>query len=138
MHPKFQALRTLLARIPHINSGGCAVAALAMYKVGVELNMPVQIMFLYSYEEELEYELNCAAMEGSPITVYCTHAVCVVNNEAYDSKCKIPTDLYPYKHFVTEDFAIRATSDKNMWNPKFDRKTWVPRIEMFLGYKLPI
>lgn len=137
-HPKFDALRVLLRRIPYIDFGGCGIAALAMYQIGKEVNMNVQLMYLYDYDGEDDYESNMHAIHGLAPIQSVMHAVCVVDNEALDAKCKVPVNAYPFKHFVTEDFVIRSLRKQDIWNPMFDRNSWLPRIEIFLGYKLPI
>lgn len=136
-HPKFEALRALLGRIPNIDRGGCALAALAMYRVEKEVGMNVQIMFLYNYDNDMSFENNIYAIDGLAPAQGCCHAVCVVDNEALDSKQEVPVVIYPYKHFVPEEFVVKSLK-RNIWNEDFDRSAWLPRIEMFLGYKLLI
>lgn len=136
-HPKFRALRALLSKIPNINHGGCAIAALAMYQVGKEVGMNVQIMYLYDHESDSDFQNNRYAIYGLAPISECCHAICVVDNTALDSRYEISTSIYPYKHFVPEEFVINSLKE-DIWNKQFDRNLWLPRIEMFLGKRLPI
>src|SRR5688572_10507898 len=133
MHPKFKALRDMMSKIPKINQGGCALAALAMYYVGKEVGMTVHIMYLYDYECDTNFCKNTEAMNGSGDVTYCCHAVCVVDNQAMDSTDLVDVADYPFKHFVPEDFVVKTLQKQGIWRDDFDRNAWQPRIEAFLG-----
>jgi len=133
MHPQMLNLITYLRTIPNLNRGGCAYAALAMYKYGLRLGLNVHMMYTYGGKED--YETNCLAFNDQEGGCECMHAVCVIDNEAYDSIGYVCMALWPYKHFVPE-YLVRKTLQNGRWNPEFDRNTYVPLIEAYIGESL--
>ena|SRR5687768_8608766 len=138
MYPEeFRLVRYKLAGIPNINWGGCAVAALAMYRVGVRLGMNVQLMYLYDYDWDELYERNDNALVFNGTFGGCSHAVCVVDNTALDSLCETFIWLFPYRHFLPEKAVVASIND-GKWNPRFKRDVYIPWIEEAIGEKLNI
>ena len=133
MNQEFWVFRQFLDRIPNINRGGCAYAALAMYKLGKRLGMNVHIMFLYC--DRVDYTTNSLAFNGVDDPCECMHACVTIDNEAYDSHKWVPVRIYSYQHFVPEELAIKAIRH-GKWNTEFDKARYVPEIESVLGEKL--
>ncbi len=133
MNQEFWVFRQLLDSIPNINRGGCAYAALAMYKLGKRLGMNVHIMYLYYCKED--YHINSLALDRVDEPCECLHAVVTVDNDAYDSHKWVPVSIYTYRHFVPEELVIRSLR-VGRWNDEFDKGRYVPEIESVLGEQL--
>lgn len=134
MTPELWAFREFLSKIPNINRGGCAIAALAMFRYGKRLGLNVHIMYLYQHRDD--YVNNLLALQGECEPSNCMHATVVVDNEAWDSIKYVLTYIYDYKHFVPEEFVVRSLNIETHWSPEFDRKKYLPEIEAVLGEKL--
>lgn len=127
------AFRAFLAQIPNINRGGCAIAALAMYRYAKRLGLNAQIMYLYQIKED--YNTNCLAVDGICDPSNCMHAVCVMDNNSWDATKYVPVHVYGYRHFVPEEL-VKKSIITGTWNPEFDTKKYLPEIEAVLGEKL--
>ena len=125
---EFVDIRNFLAKIPRINMGGCAIAALAMYRVGVRIGLNIKIVYFYSYIDDRAYMQNSALIKsGSGNPTYCTHAGVLIDNHYIDSS-KLLNDCYPYHHILPESLVIR-TLKEDVWNSHFNRRKWLPIIE---------
>lgn len=133
---EFVDIRAFLKEIPNINRGGCAIAALAMYRVGVKLGMNIQIVYFYDYDDDQAYKQNgvVAELETGKVT-YCTHAGVVIDNHYMDTGGGLLNHRYPYYHILSEPLVIRTLKEAG-WNPDFYRPKWLPIIEEVIGEKL--
>lgn len=132
----FWAFRHFLSNIPSINRGGCAIAALAMYKLGKSLGMNVQIMYLYN--DSFRYSQNQMAKEGKDNPTGCHHAIIILDNMYFlDSTKDVNIYKYDYRHVVSEEL-VRSSLVQDAWNPDFDRIRYLREIEDVLGEKLLI
>lgn len=135
---EFLEVRNFLREIPHINRGGCAIAALAMYHVGLKLGMNIKVVYFYDFDDQHAYQQNDIAIEKDTGQVtYCNHAGVVVDNHYMDTLTNVVNDIYPYYHVVPESMVLR-TLREGAWNPAFDRYKWLPVIESRVGQKLLI
>jgi len=112
--------------IPDINSGGCGVAALAMYrwlKKNDMLKKTTMFHFLHSYDGYL-YETNKRYVEkneGKPSA--CSHIGLIHGNRTIDCEGFINTREYKYKiRTSNENMLVLAVNNVNDWNSMFDRK----------------
>lgn len=135
--PKLQELRTLLGNISSINAGGCGIAALAMYKVAKEHDLPVHIVYLYDDWFRDAFENNTAFMnKKGTFADSCNHIVLEINGIFFDSKTiDMNISKYNMRHSVSESL-LMASLKNNVWNPYFKRDIYVPQIDKWLGYKL--
>lgn len=135
--PKLQELRTLLGNIPSINNGGCGVAALAMYRVAREYDLPVNIMFLYTDWFRDAYNNNMAFMNKTGAYAdSCNHVVLEINGIVFDSRnADMDISRYTMRHRVTEALLL-ASLHNDVWTTTFKRNIYMPQIDKWLGYKL--
>ncbi len=132
----FWAFRHFLGNIPSINRGGCAIAALAMYKLGKSLGMNVQIMYLYN--DSFRYSQNQLAKDGKDNPTGCHHAIIVLDSMHFlDSTKDVNIYRYDYHHIVPEEL-VTSSLTRDAWNPEFDRVKYLKEIEDVLGQKLLI
>ncbi len=124
---EFKKFREYLSRIPNIDRGGCAIAALAMYRYAKRLGLEAHIEYLYTIEQN--YNQNCAAIEGAGIGTCCGHAICVVDGNPYDSTGYVVAKEWNYRHVVPEHIVIQGLRIVNIWNDSFDRTKWLPQIQ---------
>lgn len=124
---KLDCIRAFLSNIPFINQGGCAYAALAMYRVGKSSGSNIKM--LYAYDDIEAFYINGAFMRGDtnePAT--CTHAFVHVDDLFMD--CKRSFEVLPsYEryHYVTEDLVVKSLSSSG-WRNLFD-KGWAGTID---------
>lgn len=124
-----------LNNISHINSGGCGVAALAMYrflKKNGLLSKDFKVIFLYSKCYKFLYDANTkGGCYGA------NHIVFKFNGRLYDSEglFEIEYTDYVYKHPVSiKKLLIALNSDS--WNSSFNRSREIPKIERKLKISL--
>lgn len=131
MLAEFKKFREFLGTIPNIDSGGCVIAALAMYKLAVRLGLEAYIEYLYTFDGQ--YTQNCSAIEGNGKSTCCGHAICVVEGNPYDSTGYVVRRCWNYRHVVPERVVVEGLREVNIWNSTFDRNKWLPIIQSELG-----
>lgn len=118
---KLDCIRAFLCKIPFINQGGCAYAALAMYRVGKSSGSDIKL--LYAYEDIEDFHVNEGFMRGDTNEPsICAHAFVHVDGLFMD--CRRSLDILPsYKryHYVTEDLVVKSFSSSE-WRDLFDKK----------------
>ena len=141
---QFEEMREFLNSIPSINSGGCGVAALAMYR-WVEKNMPdykADVIFHMFHRSKDHYTNNKKLIKTNQFCndlVAPSHIGIQIKNvtPVLDSEKSLKKDLYGFVIKTnSEDVLINALNNVDTWNPMFNRKKRVPRIEQHLGIDL--
>ncbi len=128
-------VRKYLDNVPEINSGGCAIAALAMYlwleKTGT-LADDTCIVYMYRDYSKRAYMDNKKVIDGkSNNGNACSHAFLFHNGEYIDTEEvleKKPKYKYTQKIPFTDKF-FKLSLQSDNWNWMFKREHWVPRIE---------
>lgn len=145
----FSEVRHFLSGIPHINEGGCALAAYAIYlwlKKRGELD-DFQIKYVYggffgpeeSYLNNYERLINhdpSAPMQG------CGHALFRYHGKYWDVDEEMdPDDYYRELDIPTdqvEELIPESLTAEKAWNPCFDRKHYSNIIEETLDIKFNV
>lgn len=131
-----------LNEIPYINSGGCAIASLAMYRWLKNNNMlkeDTMFVYLYFYKSD-SYEQNCLAINEGTTPSSCSHTVLWHDGFYIDSKgLYSKSELYKkdYQYFLeihNEYFIVNSINGGN-WNDSFER-SWIEEIQNELGIDL--
>lgn len=139
----FDSLCDYLKDIPNISYGGCGVSALAMFKFLSSKSEPVDLVFLYSDEAKEVLIANiCAESVAGAVPVGATHCAIRYKGEIIDHDRK-PLPIGTYKLFTTIEFVCEeevkdAVRNRRGWNTKFDRATYIPTVEAFLGELLEL
>jgi len=140
----FEKVRKYLASIPHINAGGCGIAAYAMYLWLVKNNqLPEDFKFALLYrgylEEEYNTNINISNIKrGIPHVP--SHICIFYNNSFIDSDSIVDITTYKYVQFVEEEwFIVSAINNIKDWNNMFNRNSVADieinlEIEMFIRY----
>lgn len=138
LSPKLEELCMFLRNIPTIHSGGCAIAALAMYNVAKKEGYQAAIVFAYTDWYTSEYRANERYLNGDEgAGVHgCTHVFILLNGITLDCKGLVSISNYDNWHVVTEDFTKKAIADMDNWNKDFKRHIYVPQINNFLKSRL--
>ena len=123
----FDKLRRWLRTIPNINRGGCAFAALAMYKVALAEGFNPHLVYLYDEDDAVRYNGNREFMKGtSPFAYTCSHAVVEIDGILYD--CQRMVDEYVRHDHVSEALVLKSVESIEGWNSCFIRDGWVDKI----------
>ena len=134
MHSELVLLRKFLSSIPFINSGGCAISALAMYEVAKKLGIDAHIIYLYDdlerYSQNSYYKLVSRDQPRS-----CDHAICKIDGMYIDCMQTVNTSNFNYAHILPK-YVVIDSIIKDRWNPTFDRQRYLPVIETYIGKKL--
>jgi len=127
---EFHEIREKLNNIPNLNRGGCAIAALAMYRWALK-NIPlkdIKIVYLFSENPYIE--------EGMPS---CSHAMVKIGKRIYDSdskeKLKVLKNKYEAVLMPDEEQVVESINDE-YWNPMFEREIHLKKIEKITNVKL--
>lgn len=123
----FEDVRLFLSNIECINSGGCAISALAMYRwleKHNRLHEDTKIIYLYKFYRESEYKQNESFLKGEKDEcTSCSHAILKHNGLFFD--CEEIVNVSDYK-FIQEinnlDFIVKSINIVHVWNCFFDRK----------------
>lgn len=125
--------------IPYINTGGCGVAALVLYRHLVSNNKKPKIVLLYRKYEECDLEFNARKIEtGDYRNLIVPYHICIIwkgqriDSEGYDAHATCNTDL---EQTITEDILIELLNTGE-WNDNFDR-SYIGAIEFQNNVKLP-
>ena len=140
----FEEMREFLNSIPSINSGGCGVSALAMYR-WIEKNMPDflnKTVFHFFHRSKKHYDNNNALIKNN---TYCndlvapSHMGIEINGITPVLDCEKKLSVKQYGFVIetpNQEVLINALNNIDTWNPMFNRKKAVPRIEQHLGIDL--
>lgn len=125
-----------LNSIPNINSGGCGIAALAMYrylKKNKLLPKDFKILFLYNNNCKSLYDAN---RKGGNFGA--NHIVFWFNGNLYDTDGLFEIEYTDYKYILPASIKklLAALNDDNGWNPMFKREKQIPKIERRLKINL--
>jgi len=136
MKPGFKETRKFLNAIDSINYGGCGFSALALYDAAKREGLKPKIVYLYHAFFESESMLkNNQFKEGKRKTAdACSHVLVKIGNRLYDSSGVIGKSmLYMYKldEDITREHLVASINNKGVWNPCFERRFWVPRIQKY-------
>lgn len=131
-----------LCKVLFINSGGCAIAMLAIYRYLKKKNLlKGDEKFVYLYGEHDPYlEINQKYLKGevhSPVS--CDHAVLFHNGKLWDSNGIFNNwyeNLQKLDANKYESFVVNSINNRDVWNSLFNRKVRIPQIEKILGVNL--
>lgn len=148
-HPKtFDEAREFLSEIPHINEGGCAVAAYAMYKWLKKRNAvdDFQIIYVYgAWGDEDSYRTNYARLiehDDNAAMRGCGHALFRYHGKVWDVDEEMdPDDYYRTLEIPTdqlEELMPESLTADKAWNPCFDRKHYSNIIEEVMQIKFDV
>lgn len=139
----FDDVRSFLSSIYSIHGGGCGVSALAMYKwlkKNDQLNYDFKFVICYDpdVDDDDRYLNNMKVLRTKEGNAMATSHLGIINGGyPMDSWGQIHLTRYGLIQFVNvEWFMINMINNKGSWNPSFDRKTNIPRIEQALGIDL--
>lgn len=134
----FHEVRSFMNTIPCINHGGCGISALAMYDAAVKEKLNSKIVYAYDWWNS--ETINQQYKKGKTLyAASAAHVMISINDVLYDSEGEKEYDDFEW--FLSADDEITRehlvnSLNHGSWNPIFDRKTWLPVIEKFIGYKL--
>jgi hypothetical protein len=108
-----------------INAGGCAIAALVMYRWLVCNNQLRGDEFIaYGYKDSSKnyFNINNKALEDKALEPSsCSHAFLYHNGRYFDSDNKVLHNPYRYEHCIRDfDFILRSINQP-VWNDWFNR-----------------
>lgn len=130
-----------LSTIQFINSGGCGIAALALYRWRKAHDMRVN-GFAFLYDDAWDLEHNQKAIQASQLSKMETpsHVALIVDKKLHDSEgdsanktCKHITCIQPG---ITEATLLYLINQPHRWHHRFNRKLSIPEIESQLGVDL--
>lgn len=130
-------------RISNVNSGGCAIIMLSIYrKLKKENSLKGNECFVYLYPAYLStsYEKNEKFREGKiEKPTSCGHAAFMQNGKLYDVTGEISPEYLHRKQFIPIEeeitFVVNSINEPN-WNCLFERGTQIPKIEKGLKIDL--
>ena len=110
-----------LDSIPDINSGGCGVAALAIYRWLKKQGKKSQIVFGYG-GWNCGFSRNESLKNGTNETPSaCSHAVVLYNGNYYDSNGESIDPPYSQNHSLPIWVVVKTLNTRD-WNSEFDRR----------------
>jgi hypothetical protein len=107
-----------------INRGGCAIAALVMYRWLKQRKEKCHIVYFYSYSckeyrsENFKIKIGLKNAEPSP----CLHAMVEYKGLYYDSSSGTKFSPHQFHHRLPEPIVVRTINESTNWNSDFDRK----------------
>lgn len=130
----FKKVRKFLSNVEYINSGGCGISALTMYRwlqQNNRLRGDEHFVYLYRIWDVDLFNNNSKALVNKKLkSDSCHHVVLFHKGKYIDCKEEHNPSDYKYVHFnIDEKFLKKSLRNKNAWNSKFDRKTNIPFIE---------
>jgi hypothetical protein len=132
-----ECVKNYLKKIEYINSGGCGIAALAMYKWLMKNTSVRNIKFLFMYcgDEEYSYKTNAVAIKDGIIQpVAPEHCCLLIDNNLVDVNNRI-NKKYTKRQLIPLHKVIESIRNEHTWNPLFDRMN-IKKIENKLGISL--
>lgn len=132
----YDIIRRYLDNIPNLNYGGCGISALVLFDHAEAAGLKPKIVFGYStwdcgYDENKEYKRGNRQYAESA-----SHIFISFGGKDYDSDGEYKRKGYwMFDDEITRDHLVDSIRH-GCWNPSFDRKKYLPRIENFIGYQL--
>jgi len=122
-------VQKMLNNIPNINSGGCGIASLAMYrwlKKNNKLNKNTKFIYLH-HNMDYNYYSNKKALnaDNTVIPGSCEHVLLYHRGYYRDSKSSkkiLNKPSYKILETTNENFILQSVNNVFDWNHKFDRK----------------
>jgi hypothetical protein len=131
-----QKLGKVAEKVEYANSGGCAIIALRAYKYIQQHHPKVSPKLVYLYSKG---ELDDVEKINNNIPVSCSHAVIKIGRYYYDSDTvRTKKELqarYGYVVEVSPDIVAKSIRKKHQWNPRFNRKTEVKKVNNIFSLK---
>mgnify|MGYP003618623606 CR=1 FL=1 len=132
----------------NINSGGCGIYALAIYRYFQKHNMSLDrfrlVVFLRNYQKDMIFPIieNNNIVGNIP-----SHVVLMLNSMCYDSEgvfefykyCKIQDEEYqrlPIVIDMIEEDLVKAINQPESWNTTFDRTSGIETLSYMLNIDL--
>jgi hypothetical protein len=148
MATKYKTLdqvRSFLNDIPNINSGGCGIAALAMYR-WIKKNVPQHVdnvLFHFFHRDSESYNNNKTLLNNNTYNsdniAIPSHIGIQIKNltKVIDTYRNLDIQYYGYVvETNSEDVLIKAINNISNWNPMFFRKHNVKKIQKELNIDL--
>lgn len=142
---KFQSVLECLNSIPYLNSGGCGISALAIYRWCKANNVSVSdrpFVFLWrEYDGDVAQENDARLFNGEIDRVEApSHVAIELADGLYDSAGRESSVLFEYctcaqSYKLDEDELLNVINRTEEWNPTF-RRSNVRKIEYALGIDL--
>lgn len=129
-------IQQILTQCKRINNGGCAIAAITMYRWLQQNNLHNNIVFVFGDKYSEEYNLNSQYINNKEITS--SHHVYLYNPKLkYRFDCTGRISKYPYE-IITDDinYVIQCINSLQHWNPVFERDKYIPIIQKRTGINL--
>lgn len=131
----FASVREYLDDIPYINSGGCGIAALSMYRWLLK-NEKV-ICYIKFYHRSLEdRDINQHRCSNNLFLRAPAHVTIEYMGKDYDSRGAYTGGMGSYYVLATENELVRSLNYADNWNDSFERYEWVDVIEEELEINL--
>ena len=136
---KMQKIRT---EIKTINSGGCGIAMLAIYrylKKNSKLKGDEKFVYLYWDSDDPYYQQNNKYLnEGIGEIKSCCHAVLFHDNKYWDcdGSYKFDNGVKIVFSLENEKIIVQSCNNVEVWNYVFDREYYLPKIESILNIDL--
>lgn len=120
-------IKEYLGGIDYINSGGCGVSTLVLYKIIKELypDTDVEICFLYEDIHTPSYRINHVKRNKIVAPNHC----CIKLDGIFIDNSRGVYFFFNECVTVSYDFFISSLKNKTSWNPSFKRDKIVPAIE---------
>jgi len=140
---ELEILRKLLKqlnKIDSINSGGCGIAALAIYRFLEKHNLinNTKIIYLYAYDDASIYYNNIHNQKNNSILDAPAHVILKHENSYIDSrgiKDRIICNWKEYKQELNVKELLISVK-KSDWNPFFNKRDSIPLIEKIFDIDL--
>lgn len=118
-------VRKYLNSIPYINDGGCAIAALSMYRWLQKHSDPGYdccVIYLYAKYDTSLYRRNLAYINNSyGYLSSCTHAGLYYNEKLFDCQEYIDRKEYVNELVLDEDHVVESINYLDSWCSSFNR-----------------
>ncbi len=114
-----------LNRIPGINSGGCGVAALAIYRwLMAQGEKDLTIDFFYVSSDKHDKEANSQLIQKGELELIAPSHVAVGRGHTLIDSHGIDeiAERYNFGHSVNEEIMVATLNNRDSWNTYFDRK----------------
>lgn len=126
-----------LDSIPAINSGGCGISALAMFRWLKKYKLLKNTKFVYIHYSQDGYDDNCQAMRNGSRLFAPPHCVLEHDGILIDSGGELDfLEFREYTLTIKDERIIVVSINSGDWNEGFDRNEWVPKIEKRLDIDL--
>jgi len=134
-----EEVQEYLGNLAYINSGGCAISALVMYRwLKKNKKLSRKTCFVYLDSDERMHADNKKSLEnniGTPSS--CSHVVLLHKNNFIDCYGEYDKQKYSYQLKIkSEEFVVKAINNVSAWNPIFNRKQQIPKIAKHLDIDL--